>query len=100
VDVISSGGTSRATSMATRRSEACRSRSRVISARPSAFAIAVLTSSVKPAMRSSVSAGNRSRVVPTPSAPQILPWTVIGIATTERISIRRRMPASVPGTPR
>jgi len=53
----SSGGTPRATSIATRRNAACSSASRV---RLSAFAIAVAKSSVNEARRASVSVGSAS----------------------------------------
>ena len=92
----SAGGSPRATRVATRRRAACssairRSSSRLSSswARPSAFAIAVPTSSVKPAMRCSVSAGKRSRRVPTAIAPHRCPSTMIGVATADRIPSRR-----------
>ena len=55
---ISTGGTPCAASVATRRSAACSSTSRVRAACDSAFAIAVATSSVKEARRASVSAGS------------------------------------------
>jgi hypothetical protein len=54
----SSGDAPRATSVATRRSAACSSANWARSARLSAFAIAVATSSVKDARRSSVSWGS------------------------------------------
>ena len=65
------GGTPRATSVATRRSAACSSASRATPARLSAFVIAIATSSVKEARRTSVSGGSRrSTVEPTTITPQ------------------------------
>jgi hypothetical protein len=53
-----SGGTPRATNVATRRNASCSSASRASAARPCAFAITVATRSVKSARRAPVSAGS------------------------------------------
>jgi hypothetical protein len=58
-------------------------------ARPPAFAIAVATSSVKPAMRHSVSAGKSPRRA-TAIAPHRRPPTTIGAATPDHWMPSRR----------
>ncbi len=91
------GGVTRATSVATRRSAACSSAARSLSAREAsssprvcALAIAVATSSVKPASRASVSGGGGSSPVDaTPMTPHGRPSTVIGAATAEPMPCSR-----------
>jgi hypothetical protein len=83
---ISSGGTPCAASVATRRSAACSSASRVRAARDSAFAIAVATRSVKEASRASASGGSGCSVlVPMASTPHRCPSTMTGVPTDERM---------------
>src|SRR3954447_18659073 len=87
---ISSGRTPCATSVATRRNAACSSANLVRDPRPSAFAIAVPTSSVNFSRRSSVSDG--SGCWPwTAMAPQSRPSTTIGLAAAEMMPRRRWM---------
>ena len=75
-----------ATSVATRRSAACSSASRAISARASALAIAVPSSSVNSATRASVSGGiGRGSRAATTNKPHRRPWTTIGTPTADRI---------------
>ncbi len=86
----SSGGAARATSVATRRSAACSSAKPRSSRRAWVLAIAVATSSVKPASRVSVSAGSGSTdMEPTIITPHSRPSTLIG-APTEAPNPRRR----------
>jgi hypothetical protein len=80
-----SGGAARATTVATRRSAACSSAWPRSSTRAWTLAIAVATSSVKPASRASVSAGSgSSRRDPTTITPHSRPSTLIGAPTPER----------------
>jgi hypothetical protein len=72
-----------------------RAREAVSWARLSALAIAVPTSSVKPARRCSVSAGNRPRA-PATIAPHSRPSTTIGTATPDRIPRRRTASPAMP----
>jgi DNA-directed RNA polymerase specialized sigma24 family protein len=58
------------------------------SARLSAFAIAIATSSVKDARRASESRGRvRPVLEPAPIIPQSRPSTMIGLATAERMPV-------------
>ena len=80
----SSSAAPRATSSATRRSAVCSSASRCSSARACALASAVATSSVKPAMRDSVSAAKGSgRKEAAKLTPQTRPSTMIGTPTED-----------------
>ena len=67
-----------------------RAREAVSWARLSALAIAVATSSVKPAMRCSVSAGSRPCRAPTAIAPHRRPSTTIGAEIPDRMPFRWR----------
>jgi hypothetical protein len=89
----SAGGTPRATRVATQRSAACSSRSRVIWLRLSALAIALPTSSVNSTSLSSVAAGKAPPRDPTPKAPHTRPSTTIGQPTTPRIPCLSTVPA-------
>ena len=81
----SSGGAPAATSVATRRNAACSSASRASSARLSALAIAVATSSVKEARRPSVPAGSSSWPLnATTMQPHTRPSALTGTPTDER----------------
>ena len=75
-----------------------RAREAVISARLSAFAIAVAKSSVNCARRVSVSAGSRgsNRIEPTVITPHRRPSTTIGVPTVERKPLLR---AAIPTGP-
>jgi len=81
----SSGGTARATSVATRRSAACSPANPRSSPRACALATAVATSSVNPASCASVSAGSSSSWVnATTMTPHSRPSMLIGTPTDER----------------
>ncbi len=91
------GGTPRATRVATRRSAACSSASRLTSARAAEFEIAVATSSVNAPTLDSVSAGiGWSAFERTTIAPQRLPSATIGTPIAERMPRSRSMAASTP----
>ena len=93
----SSGGAARATSVATRRSAACSSAWLRSSMRACALAIAVATSSVKAASRSSVFAGiGRSCPDATAMTPHNRPSTLIGTPTAERSRQLRAASATIP----
>jgi hypothetical protein len=95
-----SGAAPCATSVATRRSAACSSASRVRAARDSVFAIAVATSSVKEASRASVSAGSGSspgRLNATTMQPHTRLSTLTGTPIEERTPQSRE--ATWPITP-
>jgi hypothetical protein len=83
---------------ATRRNAACSSASRVSSARLAVFEIAVATSSVNSASRSSMWSGRRSRSVESAEiAPHTSPSTMIGAPAHARIPVLRAASAIVPG---
>ena len=92
----SDGAAEAATSVATRLSAACSSKSTRRPSRASLLAIAVETSSVKSASRASVSSGSRSGK-PTAIAPQIRPSTRIGLAAPEPTPAWRMAAAISPG---
>jgi hypothetical protein len=74
-----------------------RAREAVSSARPAAFAIAVATSSVNEARRSSVSGGNgRSPRELAAITPHTRPWTMIGVPADDWKPLSRR---AVPNAP-
>jgi hypothetical protein len=86
----SDSGDSRATSVARRRSAACSSASRWSSSRAWTFDTAVATSSVKRAMRPSMSSGNGpGPLEPAKLTPQVRPSTWIGTPTDVRMPRRR-----------
>ena len=94
------GGAARATSVATRRSAACSSAKTRSSVRACALAIAVATSSVNPASRSSVSGdGSVWLVDPTMMTPHSRPSTPIGTPTIERNPDSRARSAAAPKAP-
>ena len=93
----SSGGAARATRVAIRRSAACSSANPRSSTRACALAIAVPTSSVKAASRSSVFAGiGRSWPDATAMTPHNRPSTLIGTPTAERSRQARAASATIP----
>ena len=93
----SSGGAPHATSVATRRSAACSSASRVSPARLSAFEIAAASRSMNEARRASASGGGaRLRLDPATITPQMRSSTMIGTPATEWIPLSRASTASGP----
>ena len=73
-----------------------RAREAVSSARFSAFAITSPTSSVKFAMRRSLSAGSGSPLRDATTVPHRRPSTTIGLATDDRFPPRRRYSGIAP----
>jgi hypothetical protein len=90
----SAGGAPSATRVATRRSAACSSASRASCSRAWLFAIAVATSSVNSASRSSTRSGNGDSGDDVEISPQTRPSTTIGAPAT-RLSPAARTPAAI-----
>ena len=88
-----------ATSVATRLSADCSSRSRLTWSRASLFAIAVETSSVNAVRCGSTSPGRVSPcLVPMPRTPQTFPSTTIGKPTADWMPLARAAAGAVPAT--
>ena len=85
----SAGPGSRATSVATRRSAACESASRLSASRPSALATALPISSAKSVSRGSVFEGSPALHEQAATMPHTRPSTEIGAPTEERAPRRR-----------
>ncbi len=92
-------GTPRATKVATRRNAACSSATWASSARLSAFAIAVASSSVNEARRASTSGGSTCpSSEPMTVTPHRRPSTTIGVPIDERMPRSRAASADRPGS--